>query len=216
MYGHQHTKEPGSAFWGEHCTVPGDPGGSMLYRTVNFFSMNSIYHPEQHTAVAVRYGYNHFDDGGTNYLPLRRRHARLPGVLHATCWRQHVPEHHHDRLQRHRHTADRASTTYVGQTANATVSRFMGKHSMKMGADYRRIGADAMVSGRQRQLQASPRGSRRGRTPTTASTAAGDAFASFLLGYPATGDDQRRHAGELLHRLLLGLHPGRLPRVVER
>ena len=66
MYGYQHTKEPGSAFWGEHFTVAGDPGGSLLYRTINFFSVNNILHSGQP------------DDGGGSLRlqPVqRRRHA---------------------------------------------------------------------------------------------------------------------------------------------
>ena len=41
----------------------------MLFRTINFFSINSIYVPNNITTVAVRYGYNRFIDAGTNYLP---------------------------------------------------------------------------------------------------------------------------------------------------
>ena len=42
---HQHTKEPGSAFYGPHGTVPGDPGASLLFRTVDFFALNNIFVP---------------------------------------------------------------------------------------------------------------------------------------------------------------------------
>jgi hypothetical protein len=45
MYAHQHTKEPGSAFYGEFGTVPGDPGASLLYRDVDFFALNNVFVP---------------------------------------------------------------------------------------------------------------------------------------------------------------------------
>src|SRR6185503_5797153 len=45
MYAHQYTKEPGSAFYGPHGTVPGDPNASLLFRTVDFFALNNIFVP---------------------------------------------------------------------------------------------------------------------------------------------------------------------------
>lgn len=67
MIGHHHTKEPGSAFWGPHGSIPADPSGTTLFRTVNFFSTNQIIIPNNTTAIAVRYGYNRFFNDGTNY-----------------------------------------------------------------------------------------------------------------------------------------------------
>ncbi len=67
MYGHQHTQEPGSAFWGPHGTIPADPSGTTLFRTVHFFSTNQVIVPNNTTAVAVRYGYNRFLDDGSNF-----------------------------------------------------------------------------------------------------------------------------------------------------
>jgi hypothetical protein len=67
MYGHQYTQEPGSAFWGPHGTIPADPSGTTLFRTVHFFSTNQVIVPNNTTAFAVRYGYNRFDNDGTNY-----------------------------------------------------------------------------------------------------------------------------------------------------
>ena len=102
----------------------------------------------------------------------------------------------------------RSRTTYVSQTANASVSKLMGKHSVKFGADYRRIQAATLPAnnGSFGFTQAFTQGP----NPNTASTAAGDAFASFLLGAPATGDVNVTTPGLVLHRLLLGVRPGRL------
>ena len=80
------------------------------------------------------------------------------------------------------------TTTHVGQTANVTLSRLMGNHSLKAGVDYRRIVADAMVYGSSAGAFTFNQGFTQGPTPTTASSAAGDSIASFLLGYPASGE----------------------------
>ena len=62
----------------------------------------------------------------------------------------------------------------------------MGKHSVKFGVDYRRLQgyAEAPNNASFGFTQAFTQGP----NPNTASSVAGDAFASFLLGYPATGD----------------------------
>src|SRR4030095_250063 len=67
MYAHQHTKEPGSAFYGPHGSVPGAPGASLLSRAVYFFALNNVFVPNSSTAIAVRYGFNRFKDFGGNY-----------------------------------------------------------------------------------------------------------------------------------------------------
>ena len=67
MYGHQYTQEPGSAFWGPHGSIPADPNGTTLFRTVHFISTNQIIVPNDTMAIAIRYGYNRFDNDGTNF-----------------------------------------------------------------------------------------------------------------------------------------------------
>ena len=83
MYGHQYTKEPGSAFWGPHGTIPADPSGTTLFRTVHFFSTNQIIVPNNTTAIAIRYGYNRFDNDGTNFAGgFDASTLGYPGELH--------------------------------------------------------------------------------------------------------------------------------------
>ena len=67
MYAHQKTKEPSSAFFGPLGTIPVDPGGGILYRNIHFISVNNIFVPNNTTTVAVRYGYNTFNDNGGNF-----------------------------------------------------------------------------------------------------------------------------------------------------
>ena len=194
MYGHQHTKEPGSAFWGPHGTIPADPSGTTLFRTVNFFSTNQIIIPNNTTAVAVRYGYNRFLNDGTNYAGgFDAASLGYPAYLRQRLADNAFPSITMTGYSNIGH-GGRSMTTHRRQTANATVSKFMGNHSVKVGADYRRIEA-ATVPREQRQLRRSLRRSRRDRTPNTASTAAGDAFASFLLGYPPPATSTSRTPG---------------------
>jgi hypothetical protein len=186
MYGHQYTKEPGSAFWGTHGTIPADPSGTTLFRTVNFFSTNQIIVPNNTTAVAVRYGYNRFLNDGTNYAG-----GFDPSTLgYPASYTSVLSENAYPSITMTGYSnighGGRSLTTYVGHTANTTVSKFLGKHSLKFGADYRRIEA-ATVPPNNGSFGFT-QGFTQGPNPNTASTAAGDAFAGFLLGFPATGD----------------------------
>ena len=185
MYAHQYTKEPGSAFYGRHGTVPGDPGASMLFRTVNFFAFNNIYVPNSTTAIAVRYGINDFADNGGNYPEFDAASLGLPASLVNAMTFNTFPN---ITIAGYNGLGNNGpnNVTHKTQTANVTLSKFTGHHTFKFGAEYRRVAADAMVFGSsagtftfdQHFTSANP---------TTASTADGDGFASFLLGYPATG-----------------------------
>ena len=186
MYGHQYTKEPGSAFWGKHFTVAGDPGGSMLFRTINFFSLNNILIPDNRTTIAVRYGYNRFFDDGTNYLAFDSGSLGFPA-----SYVNQLPYNTFPNITVSGYSGlgnnGPSRTTHVGQTANVTLNRLMGNHSIKAGVDYRRIVADAEVFGSSAGAFTFNQGFTQGPTPTTASPTAGDSIASFLLGYPASG-----------------------------
>jgi hypothetical protein len=185
MYGHQYTKEPGSAFWGPHGEVAGDPGGSTLYRTVHFISVNNVFVPSNTMTVAVRYGYNTFFDDGGNFL------AFDAGTLG-------FPESHVNAMPFNTFPSVSMTgysglgnggpnpTTHVGQTANITVSKLLGNHSLKFGGDYRRIAAET-DGGSNAGSYAFTQGFTQGPTPTTAGAASGDSVASFLLGYAGSG-----------------------------
>jgi hypothetical protein len=186
MYGHQYTQEPGSAFWGPHGTIPADPSGTTLFRTVHFFSTNQVIVPNNTTAIAVRYGYNRFDNDGTNYPgSFAASSLGYPSDLTSVLADGAFPSITMNGYSNIGH-GGRNITNHVGQTANASVSKFMGKHSVKFGVDYRRIEAQTIPpnNGSFGFSQAFTQGP----NPNAASSAAGDSFASFLLGYPATGN----------------------------
>ena len=74
-------------------------------------------------------------------------------------------------------------TTHTTQTANVSVSRLAGRHTLKYGAEYRRMGADA----RSYSNSAGTYTFTQTFTAATPTASGGDAFASFLLGFPASG-----------------------------
>ena len=182
MYAHQHTKEPGSAFYGPHGSVPGDPGASLLFRTVDFFALNNILVPTANTAIAIRYGYNRFQDFGGNYPKFDAATLGLPvSLVNAMTFNTfpNVTITGYNGLGNN----GPSRTTHLTQTANASISHLKGSHTLKLGTEYRRIGASTATysssAGTYTFSQAF--------TAATPTASGGDAFASFLLGYPATG-----------------------------
>ena len=185
MYAHQHTKEPGSAFFGPHGTIPGDPSASLLFRTVNLLALNNIFIPDANTAIAVRYGINQFQDFGSNYPEFDAATLGFPSSLVDAMTFNTFPQ---AAITGYGGTTTLGNggpsrTTHLTQTANASVSRLMGSHTLKIGAEYRRIGADT----RAYSTSAGNYSFTQAYTAATPTASGGDAFASFLLGYPATG-----------------------------
>jgi hypothetical protein len=185
MYAHQHTKEPGSAFYGPHGTVPGDPSASLLFRTVDFIALNNIFVPNANTAIAVRYGYNRFKDFGGNYPAFDAATLGFPASLVKAMTFNTFPQ---VSITGYGGTNALGNggpnrTTHVTQTANASISRLKGSHTVKFGGEYRRIGADV----RSYSTSAGNYAFTQAFTAPTPTASGGDAFGSFLLGYPATG-----------------------------
>jgi trimeric autotransporter adhesin len=182
MYAHQHTKEPGSAFYGPFGTIPGDPSASLLFRTVDFFALNNIFVPTANTAIAVRYGYNRFQDFGGNYPSFDAATLGFPSSLVDAMTFNTFPTVNitgYNGLG----NGGPNRTTHITQTANASMSQLKGSHTFKFGAEYRRIGATT----RTYSSSAGTYSFTQAFTAATPTASGGDAFASFLLGYPATG-----------------------------
>jgi len=182
MYAHQYTKEPGSAFYGPHGTVPGDPNASLLFRTVDFFALNNIFVPTPSTAIAVRYGFNRFKDFGGNYPEFDAATLGFPTSLVNAMTFNTFPTVNvtgYNGLG----NGGPNNTTHVTQTANASISYLKRSHTLKFGGEYRRMGADVMSF----SSSAGTYSFTQSFTAATPTASGGDAFASFLLGSAASG-----------------------------
>jgi hypothetical protein len=182
MHAHQHTEEPGSAFFGAFGTVAGDPGASTLYRTVDFFALNNIFVPTANTAVAVRYGYNRFQDSSGNYPAFDAATLGFPASLVGAMTFNTFPS---VSITGYNGIGNGGPTRATHQThaANASITRLSGSHTLKFGAEYRQLGADVMAY----SSSAGSYSFTQAFTAATPTAAGGDAFASFLLGYPTSG-----------------------------
>ena len=80
-------------------------------------------------------------------------------------------------------------TRFLSHTLNATMTRLVGSHTIKAGADYRRIGLNQHEPGSSGSFTFTSAFTQ-GPNPNVVSTTAGDTVASLLLGAPATGSVQ--------------------------
>jgi hypothetical protein len=182
MYAHQYTREPGSAFYGPHGTIPGDPSASLLFRTIDFVALNNILVPSANAAVSVRYGLNRFKDFGGNYPKFDAATLGFPAdFVNAMTFNTFptVSITGYNGLG----NGGPSRTTHRTQTANASISYLMGSHTMKVGGEYRRMGATTRTF----SSSAGTYSFSQNFTAATPTASGGDAFASFLLGYPASG-----------------------------
>ena len=200
MYGHQHTQEPGSAFWGPHGTIPGDPGGThRCYRDGQLLlDRTSIIMPNN-------------IDGDRRPLRLqplpRRRHqlrrrlrrgdARLsrrasPSVLTDNTF----PAVTMTGYSNIGHGGRSITTCTSARPPTPRVSKFMGKHSMQGRRATTGAVAAYAVRAQQRQLRVHPgvhAGAER-RTPRAAPPATRSPASCSATRPPATSTWRRRAA----------------------
>jgi hypothetical protein len=192
-YAGYHSIEPESRFFYLKKPDPGDnpadPGEGALYRTVHMLAVNNIWIPSNRSVWAFRYGFTYFADDD---VPLDFDLASLgfsPSYV-SLVPRQKFPRITIDGYGRSGTvTGDRSpqDTTFYGQNANVSFTRFVGSHEIKTGGDYRLIGMKLFAQGQSSGVFNFTKGFTQGPNPLTASATAGDAFASFLLGFPASG-----------------------------
>ncbi|MGH9386344.1 MAG: hypothetical protein ACRD2N_18875 [Vicinamibacterales bacterium] len=181
LFAWYHSDEPGPEFYGG---IPGDPGAVSVPRTVYVVALNSVSTPNDWTTLAFRYGFLRFRDD----LLARPSDASSLGF---------VPAFAREITGFPRIFADGyglalfdggagTESTHYSHSLNASLSRLVGRHALRAGADYRRIGMRALASQDRNGFFAFTTGFTRG--PDPSGTQNGDALASFLLGLPDRGE----------------------------
>jgi hypothetical protein len=197
MYGYYDSEEPEARFYGAALGEnPADPGDGALFRTVHVLALNNIWVPSNSSVWAFRYGYNSFVD---DCVPAEFDPSTLgfsQGYLSTLSSNNLLPKFPDFDIQGYgRDDAVFGDRTYVPITwwshnANASYSKFVGTHTLKMGGDFRRMGVTFTDAGDTAGDFQYTRGFTLGPNPTSAAPSTGDAFASYLLGFPATGNIQ--------------------------
>jgi trimeric autotransporter adhesin len=189
LYAWYGSTEPEPRFYGRGLYEnAADPGDGALVRRTHVLALNTIWIPSNHTTVAMRYGLTRFldesrsvafDPASLGFAPAFLSlvpESRFPGIV--------VSDYGRGSSLLGARADD--SARYYSQNAGATLTTLRGQHTLRLGGEFRSTGARFVQPGNSGGFSFT-RDFTLGPNPTTPSANTGDAFASFLLGYPANG-----------------------------
>ena len=191
MYAWYDSEEPESRFYGRKLgDNPADPAEGLLLRTVHVLTLNNVFIPSSSTVYGFRYGYTQFvdDDVPNAFDPATLGFS--PNFTNAITYDKFPSLNIQGYGSVNFDTfgdRDPQDTTYYSHNFNASVSKLVGSHTLKSGGEYRLIGMKLFARGQPSGNFDFTPGFTRGPNPLVGGTTA-HALASFLLGYPATGD----------------------------
>jgi hypothetical protein len=169
-----------------------DPNDYILKRRPQILAINNTWVLSNTSVLALRYGWTDFPDNNT--LSVDFDPTSLPfsptykGQIQLAKFPQ-VRIRGYDGQGRTFGAINPTEINWKSMSANATLSKLVGTHTYKFGGDFRRIGLDSFIPGDgagyfdfDKDMTSSDGG--------VSSTTDGNAFASFLLGYPSSRSDR--------------------------
>ena len=181
------SREPETVFFGG----PADPGGGALFRTAQIVAINNIIVPSNNTVISLRYGFTRFTDNDVpeafDPATLGFSQAFVNAVLFKKFPSISVQGYDQNRFNMFG-DRDPQDTTYYGHNVNASMSKLFGRHTLKFGGDFRIIGMKLFARGQPSGFFSFTRGFTQGPDPNSGAANTGDAIASLLLGFPASGN----------------------------
>lgn len=165
-----------------------DPGDYLLKRRPQIVAVNNTWVPNNNSVVALRFGWTDFPDNDTLSLPFDPSSLGFSqNFLNQTT----VDKFPSIRVRGYDSFAAQTlgainptDRDWYSTSLNGSYSRFFGTHTVKVGADYRKIGLDFYAPGNGAgffEFDKDITSSNGGNT----STVDGNSFASFLLGFPS-------------------------------
>jgi len=171
-----------------------DPADYLLVRRPKILALNNTWVLNSNTVLALRYGYTDFPDNDTlsaDFDPATLGFS--PTYLNQI------------QVQKFPSVRIRGYDTYASQTLgainptdrdwysqsiNGSLTRVLGSHNIKVGADFRKIGLDFFAPGNGAGFFEFDKDTTSS-NGTNSSTTNGNAFASFLLGFPSGLSDRQ-------------------------
>ncbi len=184
--------EPESRFYAKDLGEnPGEPAEGQLFRTVHAVAINNIITTANNTVFAFRYGYTQFvdDDIPNQFDPATLGFSQtfLSAIPYKKFPSINIPGYGTVNFNTFG-DRDPQDTTYYGHNFSAGVSKLFGSHTLKGGFDYRIIGMKLFARGQPSGRFAFDSTFTRGPDARAGATALQHGLASFLLGFPTSGD----------------------------
>jgi trimeric autotransporter adhesin len=192
FYGWYDSVEPESRFYAKNLGEnPADPGEGQLFRTVHAVAVNNVITAGPNTVFAFRYGYTQFvdDDIPNPFDPAMLGFSQ--NFLTAIPYKKFpvfgISGYGTDNFDTFG-DRDPQDTTFYGHSVNASVSKLVGSHTLKGGFDFRVIGMKLFARGQPSGRFFFDPGFTKGPDARSGAAALQHSLASFLLGYPSSGD----------------------------
>lgn len=165
-----------------------DPGDYLLVRRPKILALNNTWVLNDTSVMALRYGLTRFPDNDTLTLPFDPASLGFSQTYLNQITVKKFPD---VRLRGYDSFAgqtlgaiDPVDRNWKSMSANGSFSKFVGSHTVKVGADFRQIGLDFFNPGNgagffefDKDITSSNGGN--------SSTTDGNSVAAFLLGYPS-------------------------------
>ena len=180
-YLHYGSREPGNAWWGTLAS----PNQGVLFRKVDATQVNSTLTPTPTMVIAVRYGFNRFPNfSAPTSLGFSQTELGLPSSLAAITKYTAFPAISMSDVGSFGGGTTSQSVLH-SKSFNTTVSKFLGKHSLKTGFDWRSLNNDGAPGVGPSSFGFTDVFTRQ--TPARTVAGTGAAMAGLLLGYPNSG-----------------------------
>jgi hypothetical protein len=182
VYLYQDSSEPDANYFAD---APYAAPSYQLDRTVHVFVLNNTYIVNPTTVATFRAGLNTFTDNNSLPFPFDARTLGFNPIFADAIPLQKFPA---VTLTGYNGTgfSGQADRKYYSWGLNGAVTKLMGSHSLKMGADFRVLGGDALAYG-QSAGSFTFNGRFTGSNANNPSATSQNAIADLLLGYPSAG-----------------------------
>jgi trimeric autotransporter adhesin len=150
FYAHYGSREPEADYYKNIA----NPGGTLLFRNVHALAWNNLITLSPTTLLSVRYGYNTFNDSpitvsdGFDVASLGFDQSFLKDISFKKFPRIVIAgAAYGSASQAALGSGAPSNRRYYSHNALVSLSKLVGRHSLKFGADYRRLNADFVAYG---------------------------------------------------------------------
>jgi hypothetical protein len=195
FYLYNRTNEPCSDYFTpglKGSTRFADPNDYLLQRRPQIVALNNTWIPGDNSVLALRFGWTRFVDNSTMTTGFDPSTLGFSQTFLNEVAQTGVPKFPNGTIAGYSSfgAITPSYRTYKSWSANGSYSRFVGDHTFKMGADFRRIGVSLLDPSAGSGSFQFDREFTSATGNNNSSLTDGNAFASFLLGYPS-GDPSR-------------------------
>jgi trimeric autotransporter adhesin len=158
----------------------------LIDRLTHVATLNNTYVVNSTTVLALRYGWTRFDDDRALPYDFDARTLGFNPAFGNAIQVQKFPQIN---LTGYSGTGFTGlnDTSYYSRSANGTLTKLLGSHSLKFGGDYGVLGVRAMDFGQSAGTFGFTSTFTQGPNPLSPSRSSGNPVADLLLGYPANG-----------------------------